>query len=81
MDINHQLNESLLHIGQKLSHIRRTRNEKLITVAKAVDMSHGIISRIENGRYNCLSVELLFKLAHYYSISVEELFTNAPGSA
>ena len=78
-DFNYELNSSLLHIGKKFAGIRHTRNEKLMTVARAINVSHSVISEIENGRYIGLSMALLIKLASYYQITLNELFVSAPG--
>jgi transcriptional regulator with XRE-family HTH domain len=81
MDFNHRLKDSLLHIGKKLLIIRYSRNEKLITVANAVGISHSTLSRVESGKYNGLSIELLMRLTNYYDITIDELFPNTHDNA
>ena len=64
-------------IGEKLRQQRTTRNEKLLTIERALGISHGTISKIENGRYNCLTLMMLTKISGYYQVEVSELLTNA----
>lgn len=75
MDFNPILSDLLQQIGQKLRQVRQVRNEKLVTVANAIGISHAVISLIENGRYNCLSFALLSKLTHHYNITINEVLT------
>lgn len=70
---NSHLDETLKQIGNRLYIERHKRREKLETVARAIGVTHPVISRIENGRYKGLSVEMLSKLAGHYGISLKEL--------
>jgi transcriptional regulator with XRE-family HTH domain len=73
MNFNCQLPGLLERIGRKLYQIRHTRNEKMVSVAKAINCSHAVISQIENGRYYCLSFDMLSKLTQYYQVPIEEI--------
>jgi len=44
-------------------------------LADAVDVSRQTINAIERGRYDP-SLELAFKLAHYFNCQVEDIFTH-----
>lgn len=66
----------LAQLGNELYYQRHTTKQKLISVSKAVGVSHGVISRIENGRYEALTLSLLKKLADYYDIPITALFIN-----
>jgi DNA-binding XRE family transcriptional regulator len=61
-------------IGKKISTARRSRAEKIDTVAKAVGLNNSVISQIENGHYYPLKMETLMKICHYLQIPVEDLF-------
>ncbi|MFT4205218.1 MAG: helix-turn-helix domain-containing protein [Chitinophagaceae bacterium] len=42
-------------------------------VASEVGVKHPVLSRIENGRYEGLSLALLLKLCNFYKVSLEEV--------
>ncbi len=52
---------------------RNLKHLKLITVAKKLNKSHSMISRIENGRYLSFNLALLLKLADYYELELTEI--------
>ncbi len=58
------------------NHIEEIRKQKGIRqeeLAKALGVSRQTISSLENGRYNP-SIQLAFKLAHYFHVTIEDLF-------
>lgn len=64
---------SLLNtLGKNLHTIRNSRKETLQTVASHVGITHPIISKIENGRYPNLQINLLVKLCNHYNISLQQ---------
>lgn len=69
------LDTVLKPIGRQLFVIRHTRNEKLDTVARATGLSVAVISKIENGRYLCLSFKVLAILASYYKMDIREIIS------
>lgn len=67
---------SLLNIiGQNLHTIRNARKETLQAVASEIGVTHPIISKIENGRYESLQLGLLIKLCNYYQITLQQAFS------
>lgn len=66
----------LKEVGQKLSDVRKKRNEKIMSVAMSIGVSHSVISKIENGRYPGLSIQLLVVLAQYYNLHLSQIFPN-----
>lgn len=71
------LEQLLAQLGSELYYYRHTNKQKLVSVSKAIGVSHAVISRIENGRYEALTLALLSKLADYYGIPLSALFVNA----
>jgi len=66
----------LITIGANLHRLRHNKEEKLETVAKAAGVKHTVISKIENGRYESLSMRLLVKLATYFQVPITDLFSS-----
>lgn len=62
----------LVTIGNNLHTIRNARKETLKAVASNTGISHPILSKIENGRYNSLRMDVLIKLCNYYNISLQQ---------
>lgn len=62
-------------IGQNLHTIRNARKETLQAVASEIGITHPIISKIENGRYDSLQLSLLVKLCNHYNISLQQVFS------
>ncbi len=63
------------------NHIEQLRKERGITqeeLADALDVSRQTISSLENGRYSP-SIQLAFKIAHYFSLGIEEIFIYEEG--
>ncbi len=56
--------------------IKELRKERAVTqedLAYAVGVTRQTIISLENGKYNA-SLQLAFKIAKYFSISIEEIF-------
>lgn len=67
------LTELFKTVGDNLHTIRNARKEKLETAAEAVGVSHPVLSRLENGRYGGLSLELLVKLCNHYEVKLQQV--------
>lgn len=59
-------------IGHKLSALRQSENISLETASQALSMSTTRLRAIELGQKN-YSLELLFRICHYYKVSVLEV--------
>lgn len=57
----------------RLEELRAQRGIRQEELAAALKVSRQTISSLENGRYNP-SIQLAFKIARYFSLSVEEIF-------
>lgn len=57
----------------RLEELRLQRGIKQEELAAALKVSRQTISSLENGRYNP-SIQLAFRLARYFGLSVEEIF-------
>ncbi len=57
----------------RLEEIRKQRGIKQEDLASALEVSRQTIGSLENGRYNP-SITLAFKIARYFSMSIEEIF-------
>ena len=57
----------------RIEEIRGERGIRQEELAKALGVSRQTISSLENGRYNP-SIMLAFKLAKFFSMSIEEIF-------
>jgi transcriptional regulator with XRE-family HTH domain len=62
----------LTKIGQNLHTVRNARKETLQSVATDIGITHPIISKIENGRYPNLQLNLLVKLCNHYNVSMQQ---------
>ncbi|MGI9191982.1 MAG: helix-turn-helix transcriptional regulator [Chitinophagaceae bacterium] len=69
------LNVLLITLGQNLHTIRNARKETLQSVAKEIGITHPVISKIENGRYPNLQLNLLIKLCNHYNITLQQAFS------
>ncbi|BAZ97996.1 Transcriptional regulator, Cro/CI family [Dehalococcoides mccartyi] len=58
----------------KLEEIRKQQGIKQEELASALEVSRQTIGSLENGRYNP-SIVLAFKIARYFGMSIEEIFT------
>jgi transcriptional regulator with XRE-family HTH domain len=70
-----EINALLNTIGQNLHTIRNARKETLQSVAADIGITHPIISKIENGRYPNLQLNLLVKLCNHYKITLQQAFS------
>jgi transcriptional regulator with XRE-family HTH domain len=59
-------------IGHNLHTIRNARKETLQSVAEDIGITHPVISKIENGRYPNLQLNLLVKLCNHYNVSMQQ---------
>lgn len=66
-------NALLTTIGHNLHTIRNARKETLQTVASEVGITHPIISKIENGRYPNIQLNLLIKLCNHYKVTLQQI--------
>lgn len=57
----------------RLEEIRKARGIKQEELALALEVSRQTIGSLENGRYNP-SIMLAFKIAHYFGMTIEEIF-------
>ena len=60
-------------LKNRLEELRKERGIKQAELAIALAVSRQTIGSLENGRYNP-SVILAFKIARYFSMSIEEIF-------
>lgn len=58
----------------RLEELRKERGIKQEELAEELQVSRQTIGSLENGRYNP-SIILAFKIAKYFSLSIEEIFT------
>lgn len=67
--------EVLERIGKNLYMLRIAREETLATTASASEIgeSHSILSKIENGRYDSLRLDILIKLCNYFHVSLQQI--------
>ena len=57
----------------RLEELRTQRGIRQDELAAALKVSRQTISSLENGRYNP-SIQLAFKLARYFGLTVEDIF-------
>ena len=57
----------------RIEEIRKERGIRQEEFAKALGVSRQTISSLENGRYNP-SIQLAFKIARYFEMTIEEVF-------
>ncbi|HEL0442551.1 TPA: helix-turn-helix transcriptional regulator [Streptococcus equi subsp. zooepidemicus] len=57
----------------RLEEIRKQKGITQEELANALEVSRQTIGSLENGRYNP-SITLAFKIAKYFSLSVEDIF-------
>lgn len=56
-----------------LEKLRKERGIKQEELADSLEVSRQTISSLEKGRYNP-SIQLAFKIAHYFDLTIEEIF-------
>lgn len=64
----------LSKIGYKFYVARHIKREKITSVASNIGVSHPVISKIENGTYKPLTIDLVYRLMSYYNLSFSDLF-------
>ena len=57
----------------RLEEIRKKQGIKQEELAEALEVSRQTIGSLENGRYNP-SILLAFKIARYFSMTIEDIF-------
>ena len=57
----------------RLEELRKQRGVKQEELAAILEVSRQTIGSLENGRYNP-SIQLAFKIAKYFGMSIEEIF-------
>ena len=57
----------------RLEELRKARGIKQEELAAALEVSRQTIGSLENGRYNP-SIQLAFKIARYFSLTIEDIF-------
>ena len=57
----------------RLEELRKQRGIKQEDLATALEVSRQTIGSLENGRYNP-AIQLAFKIARYFDMSIEEIF-------
>lgn len=67
-----RLEKFLERIGYKLYVARHNKREKITAAANNIGISHPTLSQIENGKYKSLTIRLVFKLAFYYDLDLDE---------
>ena len=58
----------------RLEQLRKERGIRQEELAAALEVSRQTIGSLENGRYNP-SIILAFKIARYFGLSIEEIFS------
>lgn len=66
-------NDVFITIGKNLHTVRHSLKLTLETVASDLEISHPVLSKIENGRYPGLSMALLIRLCDYYNITLAQI--------
>lgn len=67
----HALKLTLETIGKNLRKLRQAHDEKVEATAINVKVHHSVISKIEHGSYEGLSIKLIIRFATHYKIPVE----------
>lgn len=62
----------------RVEELRRLHNVTQEELSSDLEVSRQTISSLENGRYNP-SIELAFKLARYFKLTIEEIFIYEEG--
>ncbi len=57
----------------RLEELRKQRGLRQEELAAALEVSRQTIGSLENGRYNP-SIQLAFKLAKYFGLTIEDIF-------
>jgi transcriptional regulator len=60
-------------VKNRLEEIRKAKGITQEELANALEVSRQTVGSLENGRYNP-SIILAFKIAHFFDVSIEEVF-------
>lgn len=60
-------------VKNRLEELRKARGIRQEELAAALEVSRQTIGSLENGRYNP-SIQLAFKIARYFDMTIEEIF-------
>lgn len=60
-------------VQNRLEELRKARGIRQEELAAALEVSRQTIGSLENGRYNP-SIQLAFKIARYFDMTIEEIF-------
>lgn len=60
-------------IGRNLAAIRHIKGEKQESVAEALGSSSSVISRVENGSYEPLTLDFLVQICNYYEVPLSQI--------
>jgi putative transcriptional regulator len=60
-------------LKNRIEQIRKEQNIRQEDFAKSMGVSRQTISSLENGRYNP-SIQLAYKIAKYFDMTIEEVF-------
>ncbi len=64
--------ELLRTVGENLHTIRNAKKETLDVTAKSIGLTHPTLSKIENGRYPGLTLDLLITICNHFQISLQQ---------
>lgn len=65
--------EVLNTIGENIHTIRNAKKEILDSAAKAIGMTHPTLSKIENGRYPGLTIELIVSICNHFNVTLQQI--------
>ena len=60
-------------VKNRLEELRKARGIRQEELAAALEVSRQTIGSLENGRYNP-SIQLAFRIARYFDMTIEEIF-------
>lgn len=63
----------LTRIGKNLHTVRNSRKETLQSVAESIGITYPVLSKVENGRYKTLQLELLIRLCNHYGVRLQQI--------
>lgn len=63
----------VITIKNRLEELRKERGIRQEELASVLEVSRQTIGSLENGRYNP-SIQLAFKIARYFGMSIEDIF-------
>ncbi|MCK1200655.1 helix-turn-helix transcriptional regulator [Streptococcus uberis] len=65
-------------MDNRIQELRKENKISQAELAEAMEVTRQTIISLEKGRYNA-SLELAFKLAHYFNLSIEDIFIYKEG--